>query len=335
MIAVLYVKVPFELLVPENEKYILRTYEDSGYHITIGVPRRSEAPNPNDAPDSIFLNGKKAFYADVLQITFHRDTFNRDTKSEMDPPLHVINNAIRSFLGRLKYASKAFQIQPVELPGTPWQLTYLNDDGSPLSEQNGLLRSRSALAFRFGWIACDSALWEIIHSLPPDFHPPEWRTLLTDASGALPHVGTSVVLAATSLEVFISEVLNKLRSRSNLPENTWTWINNRKNRQNNPTVEEQYSDLLEMLCGKSLKSQDDCWEGFKNLKEVRNRFVHEGNATIGGNVVTPEQARKYIAIAEKITTIIREWIPEDLRWPIFEHLVDVKFEKKLLTPIDK
>lgn len=243
-----------------------------------------------------------------------------------------MNRAIGSYLVRLKYASKAPQVQHIELPEGAWQLTYLNDDGSELPKQDGFVRGHGALAMSFSWIACDSALWDIVHSLPPDYSPPEWRALLTDATGALPHVGTAIVLTATSLEVFISEILDGLQARSTVPNEAWSWINDRANRQNNPTVEEQYSSLLALFCGKSLKNEGELWQGFKNLKTARNSFVHAGSATVGGVAVTVSQASEYIAIAERITSRIRGWIPEEMRWPEFVHQVQLQIVKRISGP---
>lgn len=329
MIAVLHVKLPFDLLVPEGEQYTLCTYEDDGYLVQVGVPLRSDASRSEDEPEGILLNGKKSFYADTLKITFGSESFNREIGAEIDPPYPLINKAIGSYLTRLKYAAKTFQVQLVELPEAAWKLTYLNDDGSELEKQEGFVTGRGALALEFSWIACDSALWDIVHSLPPDFSPPEWRTLLTDAYGALPHVGAAIVLTATSLEVFISAILDGLQSRSSFPEQVWSWINGRSNRQNNPTVEEQYSELLAAFCGKSLKSDIELWQKFKNLKTARNNFVHEGEASVGGAPVTAAQASEYIAIAEQITSQIREWIPDDMRWPVFEHNIQIRFVKRI------
>jgi hypothetical protein len=332
MIAVLHVKLPFELLIPEGAEYILRTYQDDDYSVQVGVPARSDSPNREDAPDSVLINDKKSFQADVLTITFGRESFNRELSAEVDPPYCVMNRAIASFLDRLKYASRAPQIQMIELPEGAWRLTYLNDDGSELEKQEGLKRGHGVAAFGFSWIACDPALWEIVHSLPPNFSPPEWRTLLTDAAGALPHVGTAIVLTATSLEVFIAELLNQLQARSSLLDSAWSWVNDRSNRQNNPTVEEQYSLLLSIFCGKSLKDETVLWQRFKNLKTARNSFVHTGAAIVGGNRVTTAQAREYIALAESIIATIRDWIPDEMRWPVFDHQVELQIVKALLRP---
>lgn len=330
MIAVLHVKLPFELLIPEGMQYILRTYQDDGYSVQVGVPARSDSPNRENTPDSVLINGKKSFQADILTITFGRESFNRELGAEVDPPYDLINRAIASFLGRLKYASRAPQIQTIELPEGVWTLTYLNDDGSELEKHEGLKHGHGVDEFSFSWIACDPTMWEIIHLLPVDFSPPEWRTLLTDAAGALPHIGTAIVLTATSLEVFIAELLNRLQARSSLPDNAWSWVNDRSNRQSNPTVEEQYSVLLSIFCGKSLKDETALWLSFKNLKTARNTFVHAGAAVVGGNRITTAQAREYIALAESIIAKIRNWIPDEMRWPVFEHQVDLQIFKTLL-----
>ena len=329
MIAVLHVKLPFEVLIQEGEKYKLYDYEDDGYIVRAGIPALTDMPRPEGGPDSIILNGKKSFNAGAITITFKKDSFERKVGEPVDPPYTVMNRAIDSLLTRLKYASRAPQIQPITLPGTAWRLNYFNDDGTELEQQDGYLRGHGALALTFSWIACDPDLWDIVHSLPPDFVAPEWRTILTDAKGALPHVGTAIVLTATALEVFISRILDALQPGSDLPAKTWSWINDRSNRQNNPTIEEQYSDLLEMLCGHSLKSNADLWQSFKNLKTARNTFVHEGTAKIGGVAVTLDQASNFILLADKIISQIRDWIPEEMKWPEFQHRVQIQFVQRI------
>lgn len=329
MIAKLYVKLSFNLVVPDGGQYTLRSYEQNGCVVQVGVPIRSETSAVPTSTSEVQLDGKLAFYADVLQVTFSRTSFARDKGSMPDPPWNFVNQVVNGFLAKLKFVTKASDIKPVDLPHSGYMLSYLHDDGSELAEEADKIRGRYTQELSFDWIVCSPAEWEMIHSLPPNFDPPEWRTLLTDASGSLPHVGTAVVLAATSLEVFISQVLSELQPGSGLPVSVWHWINNRENRQNNPTVEEQFSVLLNLLCGRSLKDESALWQEFKNLKTARNKFVHEGTALIGGEPVSVQQASKFIEAAERITAEIREWLPEENRWPVFISHHKIQFIAKL------
>jgi hypothetical protein len=55
----------------------------------------------------------------------------------------------------------------------------------------------------------------------------------------------------------------------------WKWITERDDYRKEPSVEEQLSDILGLLCGRSLKSQTALWTGYTQLRRARNSFVHE------------------------------------------------------------
>src|SRR5262249_13656712 len=159
---------------------------------------------------------------------------------------------------------------------------YTNDDGSELEAQEGYRRRRGSLQFHWSFIGISPEVWDNIFCLPPEFEVPVWDGLRLDALAALPSVGTAVVLAATSLEVFISTLLDQLASKRGLSENLWTWVRDRDGRTlQQPSVEEQFDVLLKELTGHSLKEDAVLWEAFKNLKSARNSFVHEGTARLG------------------------------------------------------
>lgn len=330
MIAVLHLALPFNLLVPEQTQYTLYSYDDGPYRVTTGLPVRSGRPLPPDAPERALLNGVPAFVADALTVKFHKDHFNRRLQSEIDPPYEVINRALTGFLSRLKYLSRAYQVHQIELPDSQWRLRYLNDDETELQQEEGLLRGRGTISFELSYIACDPSLWDEIHLLPADFKPPPWHALLVDSRGALPHVGTAVVLAAAALEVLVADVLKQLFAQSAIPSELWDWINDRGDWQKEPSVEEQYSVLLKVLCGHSLKEDNLLWEGFKNLRAARNSFVHEGVAKVGRSVVTAADAMALIARADQIAEKVRDWLPNALRWPTFVHQVQVEVHKSLI-----
>ena len=335
MLATLHVALPFTLLMPEESEYRLYIYDDGEYEVTVDLPVKSDRPPSPDTPERLRIHGKPGFLADALTVKFRKPTFNRASQSDIDPPYEVLNRAIGSFLARLKYIARAPQVHTIELPKCPWRIQYLNDDGTPLSPEEGFVRGRGSVSFSFSFIACDPALWDHIHSLPPDFQPPPWHSLLVDSRGALPHVGTAVVLAATALEVLIADVLKQLFSKSTIPPSLWAWINDRGDWQKEPSVEEQYSVLLEVLCGHSLKEDNGLWEAFKNLRKARNSFVHEGVPKIAKSGVTAEEALALIAKADQIAEKVRQWLPEELRWPAFFHEVPVEFGKLLIrAPID-
>ncbi len=329
MIARLFVLLPFSLTVPEGQQFPL--YEDSyeGYDVWVFPPLRSDRPSPVDGLDEIKLDGVPAFQADVLRIDFRRESFDRRKDGTLDPPEHVITRAVNSFLVRLRYVTRAGQVRPVNFPKVGWRLRYLNDDETELEKDENLVRGRGTLHFSLSWIALNKQVWEDIHNLPVDFDPPPWDGLLLDANAELPNVGPAIVLAATALEVFISHNLDRLMEKTSLPAELWKWINERSNWLGEPTLEEQYDVLLKFFTGHSLKDEQKLWESYKNLKTMRNSFVHAGTAKLGGKPATAEMTLQLIATASEIVSKVREWLPEELHWHEFKHNMQVEVFKKL------
>lgn len=135
----------------------------------------------------------------------------------------------------------------------------MNDDGSELEKTEGLVRGWGSLRYSVDLIGCSPTVWDLVFSLPDDFEAPAWHTLLVEARGALPHVGTAMVLAATALEVLIAELLNRLVVGSSVPAPLWEWINSRGDWRKEPSVEDQYGAPLQAVCGHTLKEDNAAW----------------------------------------------------------------------------
>lgn len=329
MLARLFVLLPFKLAIPEGQEFRLYEYEDEGYKVRMYPPIRSDRPASMDSPDRIEIDGMAAYQADALRIDFWKEGFDRRKDNPLDPPEDVIRRSVNWFLVRLRYVSRAPQVRPLDFPLGGWRIRYLNDDETELEFDESLVRGRGAVRFSFNWITLNKTVWEDIHSLPADYDPPPWDALLLDAFGALPSIGLAIVLAATSLEVFIAHVLDKLAGLGRVDPFLWKWINERGDWLREPTVEEQFDILLKFLAGHSLKEDQKLWEAFKNLKSARNSFVHEGLAKIGGAPVTIEIARGLIQSASQAISAVRQWLPGQLLWPEFNYKFEVKVEKKL------
>jgi hypothetical protein len=326
MIARLFVLLPSPVVVPDGEQFRVYEYEDASYQVRVYPPGRSDrAPTP-DSADQIKIDGVSAFQADALRIDFHKESFERGRESPWDPPEHLMRRAVNSFVIRLRHVTRAGQMRPINFMSATWRLQYLNEDETELERDDKLVRVRGTLSFSMRWVTLNRNVWEDIHALPVDYEPPPWDGLLLDASVELPSVGPALVLAATSLEVFIAYVLDKLATLKNVPTDLWTWINQR---QREPTVEEQYDSLLQFFTGHSLKEDLRLWKLFMNLKAARNSFVHEGVAKIGGTPVTNETASQLIRGAVEIIAKIRGWIPLELHWKEFKHTIQVEAVKKL------
>lgn len=123
-------------------------------------------------------------------------------------------------------------------------------------------------------------------------------------------------------------MLDSLAKQSSIPEPLWIRLNNR-DWVKAPSIEEQFDELLDMLCGYSLKKNQELWEPFKNLKTTRNTFAHEGIAKIGGTPVTERDARQLLVSTVKIVESIRELLPDEVKWKKYKHDIKVKAEWKI------
>jgi len=329
MIARLTILLPFYLTVPEGVEFTVYEYEIDGYRARFVPPGRSERALSIDGTDQLKIDGVATFQADVLRIDFHRDSFDRRVETTCDPPVRIVNQVVNSFLVRLRHVARAAQVRPLNFPSVTWRLQYLNDDETELKKEEGFVRGRGTLQFSFSWTALNKKVWDDVHILKPDYEPRPWESLLLDASAELPNIGPAVVLAASALEVFISQVLDQLAVIKNTPLELWQWINQRNFWLQEPTVEEQYDVLLKFFTEHSLKNEHELWESFKNLKDARNSFVHEGIPKIGDMAITIETAQKLIASASEIILKVKQWIPSELHWPEFKHTVQVEIVKRL------
>lgn len=105
------------------------------------------------------------------------------------------------------------------------------------------------------WIAPEQ--WAALETIAAASPAPPSDELWLDALDALPHVGAAVVLAYTAIEVRIASALNILAANNPtiLGGDIWAWINDREQFLKEPSVEEQLTDLMQMLAGKSLKKE--------------------------------------------------------------------------------
>lgn len=329
MIARLHVILPFEFTIPEGEKFNVFSYIDEGHRVTIFPPKKSDMLFHFDDVEKITINDTNAFRANGLQIDFVKDKFDRRENITCDPPIEFIKKTINFFLIKVRFITKAAGVKPIDFPNVNWRITYLSDDETELSPEEGLVRARLSRSLQFSWIVINNNVWENLHSLPPDYNPPSWELLLLDAKNLLPEIGPSIVLAFTALEVFISIILDLLAYKSPIPQNLWKWINKRKGFLQNPTSDEQFDNLLKILTGISLKDDNELWKALINLRKARNSFVHEGIAKIGNSILDREDAKRLVGSASEIINFIKEKLPEDIKWPEFKYNFEIQAEMKV------
>ena len=189
MPARLHVLLPFELTVPDGAEFQLYTFESDCYQVRFEVPSRSGKP---PAAEHVTLNEKPSYQADVITITFQKNSINRNIDHlPLDPPDLFINSVLNYFIGCLRYAAQASQVKSINFPYCQWILEYLNDDGSELTPDPAqkLLRRRMSKQFSVSLLGCDANLWGYIFSLPAEFEPPAWHSLLLDSRAAFPGIG--------------------------------------------------------------------------------------------------------------------------------------------------
>ena len=335
MLARLHVLLPYSVVLPDGESYQIYAYEDNGYEVRVLPPLRSDEPGAGVSNDQkMIINDKSGIQANILRVDFIKESFDRRSGIDCDPPYELIRRTINHFLRKLRFVTRGFMIKEIDFPRVSWRIQYLNDDETELEHLEGMVRFRGARAFQFSWTALTPEIWNDIYSLPVDYSPPEWDNLYLDAVAALPDVGPAIVLAATSLETFIAYILDVLVKKTTVPPDLWQWINSR-DWLKAPTPTEQYDVLLRILLGVSLKDDPTLWEAFQNIKNARNSFVHEGVAQIGGKPITDTDARKLVQSVAKITKFIKLKMPSEFQWPEFEHTANVEMQMNLFGEKEK
>ena len=331
MIARVSVHLPFTLAILNDSSFNFKSIDRDGYTIVFHPPQRRRVTEANEFAGTITIDGKPGFEADVLTIDFRKPTFNKSDKLKSDPPVELIGDAINIFLVILRHLTKAKGIRPLDFPEETWRLKYMNDDESELERVKGQYRARGVSTFKLPSTALTPEVWDAIHELYSTYQPPRWCDLLLNAQDSIPDVGLMIGLASTALEVFIAEGLDRLAENVPSSQRWWKWINDRGFHRN-PSTEEQFSDLLEVLTGHNLQENIPLWTLFKNLRTARNSFVHTGVAKIEGSPVTLEQAFEFVKAAWSITDLVSSWLPAELSAPKFTFDINLKFPSEIFTP---
>ena len=337
MLARMFVVLPFDIYLCADAQYTIYEIVEGEYTIRVGLPESDGQVNAG-RPEQVLIDDVAAIAKNILVITFVKTDFNRAVGAPVDPPEELMEQAIQSTLARLKYVTRSHQIPTLTIKDVSWHLQYLNDDESELPAVSGFHRGVGARRFNLTCLPCPPQTWNHLFNLPEGFQPPSWYLLLVDAQGAMPYVGTALVLAATALEIFIDQLLDALAPRNHVDPAMWQWIN-RRGRE--PQTTDQYDTFLKLFTGRSLKeSNDPLWQALNSIRTARHNFVHEGVAKlkIDNAVVTLTEAEvaPLLASAWEIVSEIREWIPEDLRWPVFKSEMRVSIVQQLMAvaPLD-
>jgi len=222
MIARFSVRLPFVLSIPECVSFPAIETQIDGYDIRIHQPYFADAADagsfknensdlvsgiqnymkaqPYRYSEHVLINETKSAEANLLWIDFIRDNFDRrktvapNPRSD-DPPQTLCFNVLNSFLVRLRSATRAPEIKPLEPQSTTYSIQYLSDDEKVLKEEPGLTNLRAGRSQRIRIIAITDSTWSLISTLGDAYAPQAWDSLLYDAEAILPEVGASIVLA--------------------------------------------------------------------------------------------------------------------------------------------
>ncbi len=290
---------------------------------------------PDEQPlilDTLLLDGQPTVEANLVQLDFYRSEFDRREGAASDPPIELIFELLNRVLATLRTLLRAGQLKPLAADGSYWRLDYLTDAGAELLPEEGLIRRRLGQRLFVQLHGITEATWRRLQEVSPAYSPPAWETLLLDAEALLPEIGPALVLAATTLETLIAAVLDWLAAQANLPPGLWAWINDRGDYRKEPSTAEQFDALLRSLAGTSLKDDGRLWEGFKQLRDARNSFVHDGRAVIGKNrdEVTVARARELVGRAREIAAWIEQLLPANQRRPEVGQPMQWHFERRLI-----
>jgi hypothetical protein len=290
---------------------------ERGDEVSLGerVRRLRRAVTPTEM--GALMNGEPVFAADVIQVDFVADSFDRRHDRD-DPPVGLLFEAVNGFIARFRTLGRAFQITEVSPGNTSWSIEYLNDDESELQPQQGFARRRVGTQFSIEFLGMPRTLWDRIHELPSNYRPGAWDELLLDAFGRLPHIGAAIVLGFSALEVRIEAALNDLSRLHRVRPEVWEWINDRGDYRKEPSTQEQFDSLLRAIGGRTLKEDNALWEAFQNLRKARNAFTHDGVAALGRVPVDQAQATQFLQKASEIIDWVDALLPEPLRRPPYD-----------------
>jgi hypothetical protein len=354
VIALVQIALPFTVLVPVDEGG-LETLKLEGETKLEGVgpvevfvhqPYRSkrsdlatpdgrvlvnpDAFNPAEKPppeEGVVIGEDRAVIrCDAIAVEIRASEFERRTEKATESARSILAlacEAVNGVFERIRVLTRATHLKPLdpESGSVLFRLTFMDDDHNRLPKAEGQVGGLGSSTFRLENLVVTNALWEAAVRIG-EFEIQPWDELFLDAAGLDVELGPSVVLAAAAVETRIAHALSTLAT-GKLPEELWTWIEDRHG--GDPSVADQLDVLLRTLGGRSLKDDPRLWEAGVHLRQARNTFVHEGQATFGKarTPVTRQKARELVAQAGEIIEFIEALLPEEERRPRFEGLPDL------------
>jgi hypothetical protein len=338
MIAKFWIHLPFDLFITDEEQLMLVLEEPEGPYpgIRINIPvgwGYSDLPDPTGSvhevmagwisriqlpafSETMMADDKLVARVNVLVLEMTTNEFDRSAAhfaAQESPLVKLAFDKANDYLARLRVYSRLPQIKPL-VSGDRWHFQFLTDSGERMPEEVGKHRGGMAGQIKVGEPAIKT---EAVKAMAARWDGPEpyvWDQLLLDADSLWPEVGSSIVMAFSALETFIAWALDRFQLRNHVfSEDFWKWITKRNDYSKEPSVAEEFDNLLEALTGRSLKSEQELWQYFTELKQARNSLVHTGTALIGKTRVDPDKAKLLIRGADKIVRWVEQLLPEDCR----------------------
>jgi hypothetical protein len=217
-----------------------------------------------------------------------------------------IANAV---LGRLRETARSPSIVDLDVEGIEYVVTYSLDDGSSLPDEEGKYRRYiKPRAFGEALVFVSPAIWKDATELHAQWSPTSWTTVLMKGMAQQHEPGLSLSLAFLSLEILARHLVAEMTKEAPGNGAVWDWITKKA------TTEDRFSDVLELLCGRTLKENRSLWSDFKLLKGIRDTYMHSGIPRANGIEISEADVPKYLQVAVDITDFIWNSLPEQLKW---------------------
>jgi hypothetical protein len=350
MIARFAVALPYEVVVPHSATLPPLEFDHGPYHIKVYAPVQGQIDpqlrffklaslptilnvpwsqlcdriRPVETPgvfDDFTIDGDAAVQANLLQIEFQKESFDRrlEPGHEVEPPVGLVFAVANGFLAHLRALTRAGFVHALDPRSTFWRIDYLDDTGERLSRMPGLARRQQAMPFQHQLCWINEASWEQIRDLAPLATLHLWDELITEARALLVQdVRLAIVVACTALESFSAWCLDQCAEQKGVHPELWHWINHRERHEYEPSTTESFGCLLKVLHGCSLEEDPALWKAYSDLRKARNNFVHEGRPYLVSNKgnekpVTAAVAAELVNQAEQIIDWVEARLPAELR----------------------
>jgi len=278
---------------------------------------------------SVRIDGRSAIDANVIAMNLRKSHFDRsvppkDDPTKMDPSVQTIFNLLNRLIVQIRAISKSPFVRPLNPESVIWRLDYLNDDGTELPSQEGMVRGRVVTGFQWRFCSLNEKVWTSLVELPLERDMPLWEFLYLDAVNALPDSGSAIVLAFSAVEVLISQVLAHHAHLNVKPFGIWEWLTDRAQYWREPSITDKVDRILAVLVGASLKDDQTRWETFRTLKRTRDTFVHTGEISLD-----PSAMNSLLMHAKGIIDWLAQYLPAEQQSYAPKYSIQVEITRRL------